>query len=156
MGTMHVRVDGVSLSTLNKMYDHPHTPWFASVVRHGTIYAQNHDHELPETRVWDYFREKYELAPHRFMHWHPHLARLLRGDLDVERPGCVGMPPPGPPVPPAAVPEPSPLLMVAMAIVGVAAFLGLRSALRGPESPSWDIGVPDVAFSETHDQDSID
>lgn len=117
MGTVHLRVDGIPLAKLNELFDHPHTPWFDHVVHEGTIYAQLHNNELPNKLVWDFFKFRHDLAPHRFDHWHPHLGKLIERS---EQPhGCEDTHVVVPPIPcdSTSTPEPSSLLLGFIAIV---------------------------------------
>ncbi len=109
-------------------YMHDHPAIWAEFVRESW-HELKETNKLPDTPIWHYLERKHDLAPHRFDHNHPCLAKLFRYEHDHEV--LSSSPPPPPVVHLGTVPEPSGIVLVATAIIVVF----LASFCRA--SPSW-------------------
>jgi len=92
---------------------------------HSRIYQLEHDGHLPDNRFWRRLEWRYELNPVQFEHWHPDITCWIKENEEA----CKGKPPtlpwPQPPEckppdhgkpPHCAVPEPTSLRMLALAL----------------------------------------
>lgn len=109
-------------------------------------YAKSHNGSLPVNGFTDYLRWRWLEADvsgneARFEHYHcPKITTALECDFSshvVETPqpplptyACSSLPPSPPPCQSTAVPEPASIILIGMAIVGLAAILGMFRRAR--------------------------
>ena len=78
---------------------------------------------LPNNYFWSTLRDRYELNPERFTHYHPLVGKWFEHEHEILCKPVIPICPDEPYVPcppkPPVVPEPSTIIMMSMALIGI-------------------------------------
>jgi hypothetical protein len=122
---------------LNAEFGHRSTQFYHSQDKIAEEYRSTHNDQLPSTPFWNYLTARYDIDPSRFDKYHPVVGKWIKESEDYSPPVislpsvpavCVPVvlpycPPPSHQEGHGAVPEPSGMVLLAIAVICGAVFV---------------------------------
>lgn len=129
----HVSISHHEYEKLNQVFDHESTQFYYHQFELAKDYRLSHDDQLPQNKFWDYLTYRHDLNPARFDHFHERVGKWIEESETVippvvTLPYCPIVPPectPSTPVMPPSLgggfpvvtPEPSSMVLLAIAVI---------------------------------------